>query len=97
LKDIAFARRNGSRLDLWLRGDAPAVPMQRLALDLFSDEAAIELLQWLPDAQPWPHGESNEAPAPRPNASVSPLLWAAVIGIALVAGFVLWVALRRSF
>ena len=31
------------------------------------------------------------------SASVSPFLWAAVIGIALVAGFVLWVALRRKF
>jgi hypothetical protein len=97
LKDIAFARRGGSRLDLWLRGDAAAEPMQRLALDMFSDEAAGELLQWLPDARPWPHGDANQAPAFRANASVSPLLWAAVFGIALVAGFVLWVALRRSY
>jgi len=97
LKDIAFARRTGSRVDLWMRGDGPAVPLQRLALDMFSDEAAIELLHWLPDAQSWPHGDSGTAPSPRPNASVSPLLWAAVIGIALVAGFVLWVALRRKF
>ena len=97
LKDIAYARSTGSRLDLWLRAGDAGVPPQRLALDLFSDEAARELLQWLPDAQPWPHGEATSAPPPRSNASVSPLLWAAVIGIALVAGFVLWVALRRSF
>lgn len=102
LKDIAYARAVGSRVDLWLRaGDAPAASagLQRLALDLFSEDSVRELLQWLPDAQPWP---DTGRPAPvegaaSTNASVSPLLWAAVIGIALVAGFVLWVALRRRF
>lgn len=99
LRDIAYARSGGSRLDLWLReGGAAPAPLQRLALDLFSAEAVQELLVWLPDAQPWPHGEAMAEPlGPRPNASVSPLLWAAVIGMALVAGFVLWVALRRTF
>jgi hypothetical protein len=95
LKDIAHARRSGSRIDLWLRTGHE--PLQRLAMDMFSDEAATVLLQWLPDAKPWPHGEALTAPAPRSNPSLSPLLWAAVIGIALVAGFVLWVALRRTF
>ena len=100
LKDIAFVRSAGSRIDLWLRaggGDAASAPMQRLALDLFSDEAAGELLQWLPDARPWPHGDATTAPLARPNASVMPLLWAAVIGIALVAGLALWLALQRRF
>ena len=100
LKDIAFVRSAGSRIDLWLRagGEAAAsAPMQRLALDLFSDEAAGELLQWLPDARPWPHGDATAAPLARPNASVSPQLWAAVIGIALVAGLALWLALQRRF
>ena len=102
LKDIAYARGSGARVDLWLRaGDASAGAegLQRLALDLFSEDSVRELLQWLPDAQPWP-----DPPKPPPvaaatvsNASVSPLLWACVIGIALVAGFGLWVALRRSF
>ncbi|MFC5499584.1 hypothetical protein ACFPOE_18710 [Caenimonas terrae] len=98
LRDIAYARSSGSRIDLWLRaGDGSGALLQRLALDLFSDEAAAELLQWLPDVQPWPHGEALSAPAPSANASISSLLWAAVIGIALVAGLVLWVALRRRF
>ena len=95
LKDIVHGRISGSRVDLWLRTGHE--PLQRIALDLFSDDAARDLLQWLPDAKPWPYGESLTAPVPRANASLSPLLWAAVIGIALVAGFVLWVALRRRF
>jgi hypothetical protein len=97
MKDIAYARTAGSRVDLWLRAGDGAVPLQRLALDLFSDDAARELLHWLPDAQPWPHGEAMTAPVSSSNASISPLLWAAVVGIALVAGFVLWVVLRRKF
>ena len=102
LKDIAYARGCGARVDLWLRaGDAPAGSdgLQRLALDLFSEDSVRELLQWLPDAQPWPDTAKPPpmAGAAATNASVSPLLCAAVIGIALVAGFVLWVALRRSF
>jgi hypothetical protein len=98
LKDIAYGRAVGSRVDLWLRaGDGSA--LQRLALDLFSDDAANDLLFWLPDVQPWHNRAGAVAPAPAGagNASVSPLLWAAVIGIALVAGFVLWVVLRRRF
>ena len=103
LKDIAYVRRTGSRVDLWLRaGDAPAAStaLQRLALELFSDDSVRELLRWLPDAQPRP--EAAIAPAPLApaavaNASVSPLLWASVIGIAMVAGFVLLVVLRRRF
>ena len=102
LKDIAHARGAGARVDLWLRaGVAPAGSdgLQRLALDLFSEDSVRELLQWLPDAKPWPDatGLSQAGGAARSNASVSPLLWVAVIGITLVAGFVLWVALRRSF
>ena len=97
LKDIAFVRSAASRVDLWLRGDGPAEPLQRLALDLFSDEAARELLQWLPEAQPWPHGDATVAPVARSNASVSPLRWAAVIGIALAVALVLWLALRHRF
>jgi hypothetical protein len=101
LKDIAYARTAGSRVDLWLRvGDGPAAfaGLQRLALDLFSGDSARQLLQWLPEVQPWPDtGAPLPALAAPGNASVSPLLWSSVIGIALVAGFMLWVALRRSF
>jgi hypothetical protein len=100
LKDIAYGRAVGSRVDLWLRA-ADGSALQRLALDLFSDDSARDLLFWLPDAQPGPAAAGAAAPAPAPagsgNASVSPLLWAAVVGIALVAGLVLWVVLRRRF
>jgi hypothetical protein len=56
LKDIAYARRTGSRIDFWLRdgegvGDAA---LQRIALDVFSDETARELLAALPYVQAWP-------------------------------------------
>jgi hypothetical protein len=99
LKDIVHARTAGSRVDLWLRsGDAPAAAnkLQRFALDLFSDESAGELLQWLPDAKPWPQAAPTPSAA-KDNASVSPLLWAAVVGIALVAAIVLLVVLRPRF
>lgn len=100
LKDIAYGRALGSRVDLWLRAaDGPA--LQRLALDLLSDDAARDLLFWLPDVRPWHEAAGAAAPTAAPagsgNASVSPLLWAAVIGMAMVAGFVLWVVLRRRF
>jgi hypothetical protein len=98
LKDIAYGRAVGPRVDLWLRAGEGA-PLQRLALDLFSDDSARDLLFWLPDVLPWPDaaGVAVPAPAAAGNASVSPLLLAAVIGIALVAGFMLWVVLRRRF
>lgn len=101
LKDIAYIRHTGSRVDLWLRADAAAGGgLQRLALDLFSEDAVRDLLQGLPEALPWPEevlASSPLAPAQARNVSLSPLLWAAVIGIAMVAGLVLLVVLRRRF
>lgn len=101
LKDIAYIRHAGSRVDLWLRaGAGPAAGLQRLALDLFSEDAVRELLQGLPDALPWPEevlASLPLAPGKAGNASLSPLLWAAVSGIVLVAGLVLLVVLRRRF
>lgn len=98
LKDIAFVRIAGSLVDLWLRaGEAPAasLPLQRLALDLFSNESAADLVHWLPDAQPWPHGDATAIPGARSNASISRWLWASLIGMALVAVFALLVVLRN--
>lgn len=97
VKNIVHVRAEGSRLELWLRGGEQhaAGPGQRLALELFSDETVRELLQWLPDATPLPREAPVAAGTPKEkNASLSPLLWAAVLGIALVAGLLL-VALRR--
>ncbi len=100
VKDIVHLRADGSRLELWLRGgeqQSANGPGQRLVLELFSDETVRELLQWLPDATPLPR-EERVATRTRsePNASLSPLLWAAVLGVALVVGLLL-VALRHRF
>ena len=96
LKDVIHARLAGSRVDLWLRaGDDASASLQRLALDLFSDDSARDLLHWLPDAKPWPHGQALAAPADRQITTGRPLLWAAVIGMALVAALLLWLPLRR--
>ena len=95
LKDIAFLRSAGSRVDLWLRaGDGPLAsqPLQRVALDLFSDESAADLVHWLPDAQPWPHGDATVVPAAKVDASMPLWLWASLVAV-LVAACVLWVVL----
>ena len=100
LKDIAFVRNAGSRVDLWLaagEGSAPSVSLQRLALDLFSDESAADLVHWLPDAQPWPYGDATAMPQAGSKASLSPWLWAAAIGVALVAVLLAWIVLRQRF
>jgi hypothetical protein len=101
VKDIVHVRADGSQLALWLRAgeqqDATG-PGQRLVLDLFSDESVQELLQWLPDATPPPpEAPLATATSNGPNASLSPMLWAAVLGIVLVAGLLLLVALRRRY
>ena len=100
LKDIAFVRSAGSRVDLWLvagEGSAPSVPLQRLALDLFSEESAADLVHWLPDARPWPHGDATSFPKARSKASLSPWLWPAAVGVALVAVLLVWIVLRQPF
>lgn len=99
LTAIVHARVTGSRLDLGLRSDTAAgagQSPQRLALDLFSEETARELLRLLPDVKPWPAATAVPA-SPAPVAAVSPLLWAAVFGVVTVAGLVLLVLLRRQF
>lgn len=100
VREVAHVRAEGPRVDLWLGGaGAPSASpsLQRLSLDLHSESAASELLKWLPDAKPWP--EAAAAPVARgaSNAAVSPLLWASVVGIVLVAAFLLLVLLRPRF
>ena len=104
LRDIAYVRAEGSRLDLWLRGGQVAggpASLQRMALELFNDGSARELLQWLPDAQPWPE-PAHDIPAmpghaALAHATVNPMLWASVIGIAMVVAIGLFVLARRGF
>jgi hypothetical protein len=54
LKDVVHARVKGSQVDLWLRAAKPGGAMQRVSLELFTPEAAGELVDWLPAATPWP-------------------------------------------
>jgi hypothetical protein len=62
LKDIVHARIKGSQVDLWLRPAEAGKAMQRVSLEMFTHEAAGELVDWLPSATPWP--ESAEAATP---------------------------------
>lgn len=63
LKDVVHARVKSSQVDLWLRAARPAATMQRVSLELFTPEAAGELVDWLPVATPWPESASAEAAA----------------------------------
>lgn len=86
LKDVVHARVQGSRVDLWLRAEPGGAP-QRLTLELFTAEAAGELVDWLPAATPWPSG--------RLQATGQRGLWVPVAGMALALGIVLTVLLVR--
>ena len=96
LQDIAHARLRGTVVDLWVR--TPEKPaLQRLSLDLLQSGSAGELVEGLPHTAPWP-GSEPLAGRSQGNASVvHPMLWAAVVGTALVVVSVLvWVLTRRG-
>lgn len=94
LQDIAHARLRGSIVDLWVR-PASGKPLQRLSLEMGTREAAGELAESLPHAAPWPGSEPLAARPPVTPSALHPLLWAAVVGTALVVGGVLVWALSR--
>jgi len=95
LEDIAHARLRGTVVDLWSRAPGTSA-LQRISLDLLTPEAAGDLAESLPFAVPWP---GSEPLAGRPQAGASamhPLLWAVVVGTAVIVGAVLvWVFTRR--
>ena len=92
LEQIPHARLRGTIVDLWVRSADQARP-QRVSLDLLTREAAGELAESLPLSSPYPGSEPLAARAVRSGAH--PLLWAAVVGAAMVVGgIVLWVLLR---
>jgi hypothetical protein len=94
LQDIAHARLRGTVVDLWVRIADPA-GMQRISLDLLSPEAAGELAENLSFTAPWPGSEPLAARPPAAAGGLHPLLWAVVVGTALVVGGVLvWVLTR---
>lgn len=65
LDKVLYARVNGSVVELWLQHAAAAGALQRVVLELFTPEAAGELVDWLPVAAPWPHAQ---LPLPEPQA-----------------------------
>jgi hypothetical protein len=98
LADVAHVRVAGSQVDLWLRtGDGTA--LQRVALELFTHDAAAEFVRWMPQATPWPEpGTSRPAAAAPAKASVhAHALWISIASVALVIGVVLAVLLRSRF
>jgi hypothetical protein len=92
LECIAHARARGSLVDVALRAGA-GEPLQRIGLELFTPEAAADLVACLHPAAPWPDGAAPLArKTPR---GPHPMTWAAVVGTALVVGTVLvWVLTR---
>lgn len=92
LKDVAHARVTGTQVDLWLRGDQ-ADPLQRISLELFTPEAAGELVDWLPAATPFP--DSPAAKSARAGGPGAHGLWIAVVAGTVVVGLMMAVVLFR--
>lgn len=93
LADVAHARVKGPRLDLWLQ-PAASRHVQRLALHMFTAEAAEELIGCLPPATTDPEQpaasrvRTAEAQPPVPAGRA---LAVAILGVSLVIALVLLV------
>jgi hypothetical protein len=102
LQDVAHAQVKGSQVDLWLRHPQQA-RLQRIALDLFTPDAAGEFVDWLPSATPYPVSTPAAVPVPvvppavglSPGAPTSSAMWVAVVGVTLVVALMLMVLLLR--
>lgn len=96
LQDIAHARLRGTVVDLWIRTPQHTA-LQRLSLDLLQPASAGELVEGLPHTAPWPGSEPLAGRSQTTESVVHPMLWAAVVGTALVVVTVLvWVLTRRG-
>jgi hypothetical protein len=99
LRDIRHARVRGSQVEIWLQAQG-AEGLHRVALELFSPNAANELLGWMPYAAPW---TQPDPPASRAAAKAGPfahhhVLWVSVGSISAVVGVILTVlVLRRLY
>jgi hypothetical protein len=96
LKDVVHARVKSSQVELWLRhADVPG--LQRIVLELFTHDAAGELVDWLPAATPFPEpaGASQSTADVLPAPWAPNMLWVAVIGSTLAIGVMLAVLLLR--
>ncbi|MBC7601352.1 MAG: hypothetical protein H7255_01660, partial [Ramlibacter sp.] len=91
LRDVVHARVRASVVDLWL-GKGDSKKLQKVVLELFTPTAAGELVEWLPNATPWP-----EAVVASPGASSKAAsgngMWIAIASVAVVLVTVLIVAL----
>lgn len=92
LKDVMHARVNNSQVDLWLRAPESR-PLQRVSLELFTPESAGELVDWLPDAKPWPGPAPAAAAGPRSDGRILWLAGAGLGGIVVVLVVLVAVAL----
>ncbi|HVE51854.1 MAG TPA: hypothetical protein VNB23_00575, partial [Ramlibacter sp.] len=96
LADIAHARLRGSIVDLWLRTPKAGEALQQVTLDMFTAEAAGELTEKLTHSAPWPGSEPLAGRMQAGATVLHPLLWAAVVGSAVLVGAILvWVLTRR--
>lgn len=94
LKDVVHARVKNSQVDLWLRASRGA-PLQRVSLELFTPETAGELVDWLPDATPWPEPAAAAAAGQRADGKFLWLAGAGLGGIVVVVVVLVAVALLQ--
>lgn len=93
LADVGHARAKGPRVDVWLQPPG-SERLQRLALHMFTAEAAEELLHCLPPATTdpdQPGAARVRAAEARPAVPAARALAAAVLGISAVIALVLLV------
>ena len=91
LPDLAHARARGSLVDLGLRPGGEG-KLQKVTLELFTTEAAAELVAALPQLAPWPEGVKRMKSS-RVVRGPHPLVWGAVVGAVLAVGVLLvWVS-----
>jgi len=91
LRDVVHARVRASVVDLWLRnGDSKK--LQKVELELFTPTSAGELVEWLPNATPWPEPVAATPVASSRVASGNGL-WIAIASVAVVLVTVLIVVL----
>jgi hypothetical protein len=96
LKDVVHARIKNSQVELWLRTEK-ADKLQKLTLELFTPEAAGELVQWLPAATAFPEPAQASAVDSTAALRVSSAhsLFIALAAIAVVVALMVTVLLVR--
>lgn len=99
LADVAHARAKGPRVDIWLQPPG-SKRLQRIALHMFTAEAAEELLACLPPATADPDQPAAarvRAAEVRSAAPAGRALAVAVLGISVVIALVLLVLMSRIY